>query len=139
MVRQRRKHVALVESEWLKLNDFASKHGLPMTKAISMMIDSYEKIMKIKRSFYDSTIDIALWYFEKLCFSVQVLKMEKSESQLKRTLKLLEQVKKRYRVDTALLEEVVVAYVREDANVVVVNEALKELGKSIMRRIMLNE
>jgi len=148
LVRQKRKHVALVQSEWEKLQNFAEKQGLPMTKTISFLIDNKtisflidnaERMMDIKKAFYDSRVDIALWYCEKLAFSIQALKMNKSKEQLQRVLKLLEQVRKRYRIDISLLHDVVNAFMAENANIVVLNEALKETMKMILRKVMLNE
>lgn len=139
MARQKRKHVALTLQEWEKLNKFAESQGLPMTKTISFLIDNAQKMMDVKKAFYDSRVDVALWYCEKLAFSIQVLKMEKSDSQYKRTMKLLEQVKKRYEIDTTFLEEVITAFMSDNANVVVLNEALKETMKMILRKVMLNE
>ncbi|RLE48711.1 MAG: hypothetical protein DRJ18_01425 [Candidatus Methanomethylicota archaeon] len=138
-MRQKRKHVALVESEWQKLQNFAEKQGLPMTKTISFLIDNAEKMQDVRRAFYDSRVDIALWYCEKLAFSIQALKMNKSKEQLQRVLKLLEQVRKRYRIDISLLHDVVNAFMAENANIVVLNEALKETMKMILRKVMLNE
>jgi len=139
LARQKRKHVALTLQEWEKLNKFAESQGLPMTKTISFLIDNAQKMMDVKKAFYDSRVDVALWYCEKLAFSIQVLKMEKSDSQYKRTMKLLEQVKKRYEIDTTFLEEVITAFMSDNANVVVLNEALKETMKMILRKVMLNE
>jgi len=139
MARQKRKHVALVESEWRKLQQFSEAKGLPMTKCISWLIDEFESMQRVRRAFYDSSIDIALWYCEKLAFSVQALKMNKTKEQLQRTLKLLEQIKRRYRVDVSLLHDVVTAFMADSANVIVLNEALKETMKAIVRRVMLNE
>jgi len=139
MAKQKRKHVALVMSEWEKLNKFAESQGLPMTKTISFLIDNAERMLDIKRAFYDSRVDIALWYCEKLAFSIQALKMNKSKEQMQRVLKLLEQVRKRYRIDISLLHDVVAAFMSDNANIVVLNEALKETMKSILRKVMLNE
>ena len=139
MAKQKRKHVALVETEWKKLNEFAQKQGLPMTKTISFLIDNAEKMQRVRRAFYDSSIDIALWYCEKLAFSIQALKMSKTQEQLQRTLRLLEQIRRRYRVDTSLLHDVVTAFMADSANVIVLNEALKETMKAIVRKVMLNE
>jgi len=139
MAKQKRKHVALVMSEWEKLNKFAESQGLPMTKTISFLIDNAERMLDIKRAFYDSRVDIALWYCEKLAFSIQALKMSKSKEQMQRVLKLLEQVRKRYRIDISLLHDVVNAFIAENANIVVLNEALKETMKMILRKVMLNE
>ena len=139
MVRQKRKHVALVQPEWEKLQNFAEKQGLPMTKTISFLIDNAERMMDIKKAFYDSRVDIALWYCEKLAFSIQALKMNKSKEQLQRVIKLLEQVKRRYRIDVSLLHDVTNAFMSDSANIIVLNEALKETMKMILRKVMLNE
>jgi len=139
LVRQKRKHVALVQPEWEKLQNFAEKQGLPMTKTISFLIDNAERMMDIKKAFYDSRVDIALWYCEKLAFSIQALKMNKSKEQLQRVIKLLEQVKRRYRIDVSLLHDVTNAFMSDSANIIVLNEALKETMKMILRKVMLNE
>ena len=102
-------------------------------------ISDSKKLDDIKNAFHDSRIDIALWYYEKLCFSVQALKIFKSECQLKRVKKLLKQVEERYNIDTKLMSEVSEAFIKGDADIVTVNETLKELGKTILRRVMLNE
>jgi len=136
---KQRKHIALQPEDYEFLAKFAREKGLQLTKAVIKAVNDSKKLDDIKASFYDSRIDLALWYFEKLCFSIQVLKQTKSENQLKRVKKLLKQVEERYNIDTKLMSEVSEAFIKGDADIVTVNETLKELGKMILRRVMLNE
>jgi len=136
---RKRRHIALQPEDYEFLAKFAREKGLQLTKAVIKAVNDSKKLDDIKASFYDSRIDLALWYFEKLCFSIQVLKQTKSSNQLERTIKLLKQVEERYNVETTFMQDVCKAFINNNADIMTVNEALKELGKMILRKVMLNE
>ena len=137
--RTKRRIVALLESDFNVLEGYAKAKGLAITKAIVKAVEEARKLEDVKRAFYDSRVDVALWYCEKLAFSVQALKDSKSDEQLQRLKRLLKQVAWRYKVDVSLLEEVASAFVKGDADVVIINEVLKEVLKSVLRKVMLGE
>jgi len=137
--RTKRRIVALLESDFNVLEGYAKAKGLPITKAIVKAVEEARKLEDVRKAFYDSRVDVALWYCEKVSFSVQALKDSKSDEQLNRLKRLLKQLAWRYRVDVSLLEEVANAFVKGDADVVIINEVLKEVLKSVLRKVMLGE
>ena len=137
--RTKRRIVALLEGDFNALEGYARTKGLPITKAIVRAIEEARKLEDVRKAFYDSRVDVALWYCEKLAFSVQALKDTKSDEQLQRFKRLLKQVAWRYKVDVELLDEVACAFVKGDADVVIINEVLKEVMKSILRKVMIGE
>lgn len=134
-----RKHVALQKEDYELLRQYATEQGLQMTKAIVKAIKDSKKLENIRNAFYDTRVDLALWYCEKLAFSVQALKIYKNDNQLKRLLRLLKQVEERYNIDVHLIEDVAKAFIKDDADIATLNEALKETMKMILRKVMLNE
>ena len=92
------------------------------------------------------SLDKASWYGTKMLFSIQALKIyayelrdeKKARNQLRRLKKVLEQIKDRYGVRTGTLLEIARQFVEEPTkeNMILLNEASKEVVKSIFLRLM---
>ncbi len=94
-----------------------------------------------------SSVDKVIWYIEKLCMSIGVLKENPSENNVYKTLKTISQVRERLEVNTDILERAINDYVRlvhkksEDAieKHASIDEATMELNmalKSVLMDIM---
>lgn len=126
---------------------------------IKISEDVYKKLLSLKRSedtwstlldrlagvrFPSSEeIDRVSWYITKMIISIQSLKClvdrDSREKQLERTLNVLKQISERLDIDTSLLQDVVKQYFGDPSkeNMIIVNEATKEVVKSIIMKTFL--
>jgi len=91
-------------------------------------------------------LDKASWYSTKMLFSIQALKIyayeykdqKKAKDQLQRLKRVLEQIRDRYGVRTETLMEIARQFVEEPTreNLILLNEASKEVVKSIFLRLL---
>jgi len=126
---------------------------------IKISEDVYKKLLSLKRSedtwstlldrlagvrFPSSEeIDRVSWYITKMIISIQSLKClvdrDSREKQLERTLNVLKQISERLDIDTSILQDIVKQYFGDPSkeNMIIVNEATKEVVKSIIMKTFL--
>jgi len=127
--------------------------------SIKISEDVYRKLLSLKRSEdtwntllerlssvripSSEEIDRVSWYITKMIISIQSLKClvdrDSREKQLERTLNVLKQVSERLDIDTSILQDIVKQYSVDPSkeNMIIVNEATKEVVKSIIMKTFL--
>lgn len=100
----------------------------------------------VRRDVDSVMLDKAAWYVTKMLFSIQALKERVThqapeseiEKQLRRLSSVLEQINKRYGVETRTLMDVALQFVKERSReeLIILNEAAKEVVKSIIVKLL---
>lgn len=100
----------------------------------------------VRRDVDSVMLDKAAWYVTKMLFSIQALKERVAhqapeseiEKQLRRLSSVLEQINKRYGVETRTLMDVALQFVKERSReeLIILNEAAKEVVKSIIVKLL---
>jgi hypothetical protein len=96
-----------------RVKALAEKQGKAEWKILLDALSLYETSLrkpKVKEEL--PIVDKVLWYIEKLCMSVGELKASPTEENLQKTLKTIQQIRERLKVDTSILERAVNDYYR---------------------------
>ena len=101
---------------------------------------------KVKNAVDAIDLDKAAWYMAKIAFSIQTLKtlienkapQPEIDMQYRRVLKNLDQLRERYGINVNAIKDIVSQFVADPSkeNKILVNEATKELFKSILLKIL---
>ena len=147
MARQKRIHVALTQPDHKILEKFARERGLAKTKAIVVAVSEAEELSRIKAKLNSSSFDKAFWYSVKLAFSVQALKDivqdnvngELLAAQMQRLSEVCKQIEARIGVSCESLLAIAKQYAdtRSKDDLILLNEATKEVAKEIFKRLIL--
>jgi len=147
MARQKRIHIALTASDHKIVEKFARERKLAKTRAIIEAINEAQEYAEIKAKLNSSAFDKAFWYSMKLAFSVQALKDivadgingELLAAQMQRLREVCKQIADRIGVDCESLLSIAKQYAdtRSKDDLILLNEATKEVAKEVFKKLIL--
>ena len=96
-----------------KLRRLSEKTGRTQWKILLEALELYEtSLRKPKTKEELPVVDKVIWYMEKLAMSIGALKENPSNENLQKTMKTIQQIRERLKVDTAILERAVADFIK---------------------------
>ena len=96
-----------------KLKRLSEKTGRPQWKILLEALELYETSLRKPRAKEELPIvDKVVWYIEKLAMSIGALKENPSNENHQKTLKTIQQIRERLKIDTAILERAVADFIK---------------------------